>query len=355
MKTTKNRLNTIIAAVLASCAASCVTEFKMITTIHPGGRVSREVSAEASREFQAGDTSRNPFMFRLDDGWQVTFLDRGDKRSIARASRSGDLRAMTPREEMLRPLAAPVETLEKRFRWFYTYYTFRAVYPSIEDKIPVAAVNMSDEQRRYWFQGDDSALRGMNGWEWKRETDEIENEFLVWYARNLLKVYLDIIREMDPGADNPSPARLDAARDTLLLLAIKDGFPGTWDTFFDEEEIVTINRLLDGHFKTTRFSRFFEQNKERVNAAREQRMLLPLFEKEIEYNLVLPGKLIDANAPVTCGDTLAWRVTALRLVPGDYTLTATSREAHAWAFAVPVILLIVSACCFAWAQGKGRK
>jgi hypothetical protein len=334
MKTKKRTFNAIIIGILLCSLPSCVSSYRQTTKINPDGSCVREIYAKGDSAFLAGNRSSNPYLFQLDASWTITLpdtvKDEGYNVKISKTFRHiGEFSAGLQFDEELRPLVAPVETLQKRFRWFYTTYTFQAVYPSIAAKIPVSIDRyMSKDEQRLWFQGDFSAFGGMNGWELKDELDTMEKQFLRWYSQNVYEVYFEVIGDFEKLSGNsPYASCLPAAKDSLFHIIAKNDISS-------ELDIADFCRELDKYFKTNRFSDFYRENKQEIDAKCGKRLLSDLFSNEIEYQLTVPGKLIHANTSLIRQDTLTWKITAMRLIPGDYTLTATSRTVHPWAFVV---------------------
>ncbi|MDR3094054.1 MAG: hypothetical protein LBU62_05365 [Bacteroidales bacterium] len=173
-------------AVLGMCSCS-KTNYRMLTTVHPNGACLREIYAQGDSAFAAGDWSENPYLFRLDSSWQITpIIDHHTKQKfnvkIAKNFHSIDeISADLQFDEDLRPLVAPKETLQKHFRWFYTCYSFKAVYPTIPVQQPVPIDRyLSKSEQKLWFQGDLSGYAGLNGIELKEEMDDIELRFGKW-------------------------------------------------------------------------------------------------------------------------------------------------------------------------------
>lgn len=354
------KINALTIACALTCSmASCVSEYRVATSINADGFCLREVYARGDSAFLAGNLAHNPYMFRLDSSWQLTPLEKAnqpEKRGakynvkVSKTFRAIDeISAGLQFEDDVRPLVAPRETLQKRFRWFYTYYTVKTVYPSIADKIPVAVdAYMSREEQMLWFRGDFSAYRGWNGMELKEEMDKMEKRFLTWHSRIIYEAYFEAICDFEKRRrSSPYAAQLAAAKDTLFLMAMKE------HDLTESEEVGAIYKTLDKYFKTSYFSDVYKQNKQQIDTLcshqREYtaRLEKTLFGKDIEYALTIPGKLVDANAPLAAQDTLRWKVTAVRLLADDYELTATSRKANAWAFAVVALLMALSAYCAA--------
>jgi hypothetical protein len=317
----------------------------MITTINPDGSCLREIYAKSDSAFLTGNREYNPYMFFVDSGWQITPLDTvaGYGKYNVKISKTvrnvKEFSTALPLEESLRPLVTPVETLEKHFRWFYTYYTFKSVYPCISEKIPVSIDQyMNKEEQKVWFQGDFSAYSEMNGYEMNAKLDEIEDIFFIWHLRNVYEIYFEAISYFGKLSNSDLyVSLLPAAKDTLFKMMKPDKN--------ELLEIDSVNQALDKYFNTTYFSDLYIANKEQIDERCETSLLDNLFREEIEYKLIVPGKLISANTSSISRDTLSWTITALRLVADDYELTAISRTVHPWAFVVVVFFMALSVYC----------
>ncbi|MDR1896519.1 MAG: hypothetical protein LBR10_06995, partial [Prevotellaceae bacterium] len=342
MKTIRQKFNQAIAILLIFGMSSCVSNYYRTTSaIRPDGSCLREIHAKGDSAFLAGDMSHNPYPFRLDSGWNITpYGDSADNAGrynvkIGKMFRStdeisGSLQSDGNLEDT-RPLFAPAETFRKHFRWFYTRYEFRATYPCVSGKIPAAIDKyMSREEQLAWFRGDFSAYAGMTGFEMKDAMDDMETQFLKWYARNAYEVYFDAVCDFGKLSGNDSSVyQLPALKDTLFQMIVGEKLEEQFD-------VADIYRMTDKYFRTNRFLNLYEENREQIDALCEEkgRSLDHLFANEIEYEAVVPGRLIAANTQLINRDTPTWRITAMRLVPDDYELTATSRKVNVWAFAV---------------------
>lgn len=348
---------------------SCVSNYKVVTSINADGSCLREVYAKCDSAFLAGNMKHNPYMFYLDSGWKITTTDSDEhyqKRGVEYNGKiSRTFRAINEisaglrcKEEEFRPLAAPTETFQKRFRWFYTYYTFKAVYPGIADQMPVAIDKyMSRDEQMLWLRGDLSACRGMNGMELNDKLDEIAKRFYAWRSRNFYEACFEAICDFENRLGNsPYASQLPAAKDTLFLMVVIEGKFYEKDMENQPQMVEVIYRMLDKYFETGYFSDLYRQNEAQIDTLCEnrgkrlERLEEKLFANNVEYVLTLPGTLVDANTPLINQDTLRWKVTAVRFLTDDYELTATSREANRWAFAVAFFLVALSAYCLVRAK-----
>ena len=63
------------AIVLLLGMTSCGTYYRMVSQVNSDGSMHREVYAYGDSAFLAGDRNHNPFLFRIDSGWEVSNLD----------------------------------------------------------------------------------------------------------------------------------------------------------------------------------------------------------------------------------------------------------------------------------------
>jgi hypothetical protein len=332
--------------------------------VRPDGSVYREIYAKGDSAFLAGDRSKSPYLFQLDSAWQISRLNvNSDSKffkeynvKIGKTFKNAEeINAGLRFDEIYRPLVAPVETIHKRFRWFYTYYSYKAVYKDITDKISVPLddfLNVSEQ--KLWFKGDFSAYADMNGIELKNEMDIIERRFWEWYARNVYEVMIEAIIDYEKSISGQYVSKIQALKDTVFLSVLaKHEFLEN-----DPFETVDLYKALDKQLNTGYFSGLYRDNQIAIDSLVEAKgacindLTDKLFQVDVEYQLLMPGKLICSNAPVQYQDTLSWKVNALRFVSGDYVLTAESRTVHVWAFILTFMLLALSAGC--WIATKKR-
>ena len=333
MKTRK-----FIIPILVLLCISCKT-IRTVTTINPNGTGIREVYAKANSEFLAGDKSQNPYIFQLDESWTVTNLDPKMGNYNVKAGRRfysvTELSQIQCDNDTIRHLAAPKESFTKQYKWFYTYYNFTAVYSNIHSYITIPIDKfLTKEERKLWFQGDFTVFGNMNGMELKEIMDDIEQEFNRWRYMNYYEECFAAIQSVDSRSGN-SPYY-------SILPTIKDTLSENFDAEINGMERVC--NLLDKHLSTKYYSQLYSENSSLTNTKTPLENLVKiLFDYELVYELVMPGKLVAANTSLN--DTLQWRVNAKRFLTDDYTLTAQSRTLNTWAIVITFLLGACSIAC----------
>ena len=345
----------LAATVFSSCSS---VNYRMETRIAKNGSVERTVYASADSAFLAGDRSHNPFLFEIGQEWKIIsldstettpFLDENINVNVKIVSGERHVNAYSARirgDETTLPLAAPQESLQRKFKWFHTYYIFEAVYKNIADKIPVPVSRYFDDaKQKLWFQGDFSAYSGMTGFEMKNVFDDAEEIFFVWYNANLYEKSLETVRSF---TDNQHTSLLAEIKDRLFAETIKN--KNITEIEFDPEYLCEI---LDSHLGIDYFSTLYAAKKSEIEKKFEENTRqFKIFENGIKYDLWLPGNIVSANTSTREGGFLTWKVNALRFVSEDYVLTAQSRVTNIWAFVVTAALVLLSIICLAKAFGK---
>lgn len=359
------RIALIPALAICILAVSCSNQDEMLTVIKPDGSCYREFVKIADSVFMNGDTAKsNPFPVDLDPGWEISWKYltpeihtnwpvKNQKWNTGDTSQKITVIARhnyTDAEEMGKNFRfkksddwynfKAVASLEKKFRWFYTYYNFKEVYPKIKtfDDVPFSKYMTADEAS-FWFSGKPDLLKGMNGIEIREYIGDLENKYNAWFANNLWNVeYMTLLANYDILDPKPvSKKRLEQARDSVFHKNM------TFNTNGEMEQ--RMDQCLDNYFKTTAFSSLWNQKESPMKKFEDNLDSLDFikyFTKSVDYKLLLPGKITDPGNAVIRGDTLHWRLTAYRMVYSDCEISAQSRKANLWAFILSGIIVLLA-------------
>ena len=343
--------------IIFLCLTSCGKSYRMITIVEKDGSFQRIVYAKSdSAFFLLRDMSKNPFMFDIDSNWifieeKMEMVDKNGNKTwmqgISRQFKSFDeFSEKLKFHEINRPLSNPKESLNKKFKWFYTYHTFNANYQRIMADLPVPLDKyMTETEQKLMFHGDLQQYAGWNGIEISEDLDELGKKFKNWYAHNLFEIYFNSIYQIATKHNFKYATQMPEIKDSLYQLNIKK------IKSVENIEITDIVYMLDDFFNTSDFSSFYDSyNKEMEYYT--SLFSTDIFGNEINYELILPGKIIQTNAPVISGDTLKWKMDAYRILPSDYVLSAQTRTANIWAFVVTALLGLISVYCLKFSRKK---
>ena len=228
--------------------------------------------------------------------------------------------------------------LKKHFRWFYTEYAYTETFYCVGDTFLLADTLYADKAIiSYWFTGEPNLVRGLSGAEASQKLSEIEPLITRWLNDNLFKVGFDFIVANYDSIPNPpvSKERFVELYDSLshFLMAgaedILDVKPE--DKFREFFHSDAYNLFFDGE----------SAESEELNKEFEKR--LNIFWFNVPYYLTMPGKVISTgNGTLQPDGTIFYPFTGERLIPQDYTITATSRVTHIWAYILTLLVILLA-------------
>jgi len=346
MKTAK-----IIMTLLAlTFMVSCVDYYRMVTTLDRKGNVYRELYAHGDSAFMAGNNSRNPFLFDISPDWTVNrydtafnynFFGNDENLNVKISKTTNSIEDYSKNircDSDMRSFAVPEESLTKRTRGFYTYYSLKVIYKKLQYEAPISIDNyLNKDEQLLWTQGSFDNYKAMNGSEMNDYLSEINDKATKWYARNLFEINLISIKKLTENYD------LDRDKENIFI---------KWAKFlkFDTINIdpKTVCNVLDSFYVTTYFSKLYNTNHEILDNNFNQlqdssfKINTDIFGKDISYELVVPGKMLQTNAPIIHSDTLVWQVDGMRLLFADYSLEAKYRIVNKWAFLLTGLLIVIA-------------
>ena len=229
-------------------------------------------------------------------------------------------------------------SLKKRFRWFYTDFTYTETFFCVGDTFKLADTLYADKALvSYWFTGEPNLVKGLSGAEASQKLSEIEPLITHWLNDNLFKVGFDFIVAHYDSIPNPpvSKERFIELHDSLAnyLLSGKEDI-------FDVEP----KEAFRAFFHSDAYSVFFDDNStlvEELNKEFEKR--LNIFWFNVPYTLTMPGTVTDTgNGTLQPDGTIFYPFTGERLIPKDYTITASSRVTHIWAYILTLFIILLA-------------
>ena len=334
----------VAAMLLASCQQS---EVKMHTIIHKDGTCTREISCskvmtKEERDSLWGDktTSSLPIPECIDiDGFSETntVVGNGDTVTTTFSCNYPSVAEMSEKNPILlndAQLKSKAE-LEKRFRWFYTEYTFTEVFECVGDTFKLDATKYADKDIvSFWFTGEPNLLKGLNGAEASQKISEMEPFVSKWLNDNLFKVCFDYVVNHYDSIPNPpvSKERFCELHDSLANYLLKD-----------REDILDVEPAegLKTFFHSDAYAIFFNEDTAYGKELNKELLKrLNIFWFNVPYTLSMPGTVIDSGRGIMDGDIILYPLTGERLIPQDYTITATSRVTHIWAYIVTLLVVL---------------
>ena len=329
------KLNEILAAALLLVVVnSCSSYYYVVTDVNKDLSVDRTVYLETSDRssetgFVSGDIWKES---AVDIPFEVNFYDRTvTMGKICRASSDsvGALFFTSVEGQEDNPLLYPSETVSKRFRWFHTYYDYKAVFKGLDDVLPLAIDDYLTPQQRSLFFNGQNPPRGWNGVEMYYLLDDLNRKFVSWYSDAVFYVHCDMFKNYCSD------------RQRVILDKCKEDFMKGMDLdiVFVMEPDDFVARLAEirpeAGFGDVYLANAAALAEEYEDAAR----LLSCFEYSFIHTVKLPGRYYDGNAADFIDGMPSWKVDAFRLLDGDFVLEAVSRKVNIWAFLLTFVLI----------------
>lgn len=330
-------LSVVLSALMM--ASSCTAYYYVRTDVARDLVVDRYVYREVP------DGAGKPFPFAPDGPWKVSKVDEpfavdfydGTEHmthcACACSENIGDLAVAW--DLFSEGVVKPNESLVKRFRWFYTYYDYKAEFRGLELPLPFDGY-LSEEQAELFFRGADSP-KGWNGIEMFYLLDTINHRFAEWYSD---ATYLIMCNILKPYCTPEQKKVLDTVKQSFMEEVERESmFAMKPDEFEDRLAMVAPD---------SGFGTLYEANDEAIDAAYDREVqILNFFENAFVYAVDMPGKYHEGNAVDFIDGNPMWKVDAYRLMNGDQILAATTRRANVLIFiltfaAVVALLLMFS-------------
>jgi hypothetical protein len=359
---------TIKLIVIGTCAllAACNDKTDVTTVLNSNGSCDRMLVADVDEKFIQGDTARHPFVMDL-TGWDIQWKYKDsairtnwpvknfkkDKEDSAEAIVAIAHRHFNSVQQMahafrIKPSHAwsgitikPV--LEKRFRFFYTYYNYKESFSKLPITLAVPVGKyLSAEEAGYWLTGKPDILKGMNGVEAKEILNSIEGKTEKCLFRNLFEMqYSELLRHLELITNHPSKAIMDTKKDSVFALYYTE--------YEKERSKLDLMPILDKSFKTQVFGNFAKAGNdnllEQINNPEAFERLSTYFNISFDYKLVMPGDIIESDGILSHG-ALNWKIDAYRLLDRNYTIEASSKKANVWAFFTAAFIVVGSIVLF---------
>ena len=328
----------IIFALTALALASCDEwDVQMDTQVMRDGSCVRTV------------TTDDDGCLTEDEGWDV--LETKDSVDVLRNKVQGvtvsrkferveDMNGSPALQIFGRPLKSEA-TLDRKFKWFYTDYTFTETFLGWEDsfKIPVTDY-MSKDEASFWFTGYPELPKGITGKELEYLSDMSCNAEH-WFFDVTWDIYFRSIAEYYDQIKNPPVDRETflSMRDSVMKSAYKEEL-----NFFGDGDSDAL-KYLDRFFKTKVFTETDIPEAESYGVSLWYQSV-GLGCLKASYTLKLPGKVIDAGRGQIEDGVIQYRFGGDYLTVGDYAFTATSRVVNVWAFLLSGLILVIAVGSF---------
>jgi len=326
----------VLAVLLAMVTSGCL-EVKVKTTVHSDGSCERVETVNAN----APELPGAAFPIPTDSSWETGWTKRdGEER--------GYLYTATKRFESPEALAREYSgiaddstklritpVIEKRFRWFYTYITYKETYRVFcpFTLIPASEV-LSEEDIRRVIAGEKSDTL-------KKKLDE-------WQWRNMYEGFHLALLEGARRLDDPTllPDSVERRKEELLQVMLSD--TTTKDDL--DRTLVLIGRF----FRSNAVLKLRPELRTAWDAAENMMKRAESANGDYTNTVVMPGMVLDTNAGEVKGTTVSWNFSADQFMLSDYSMWVESRVMNLWAVILTGIVVIGLAGVLVVLRLRGR-
>lgn len=240
--------------------------------------------------------------------------------------------------------------LEKKNRLFYTLYTYTETFTCVGDTFKIPATDYADKEVvSYWFTGQPNLLKGLSGAEASEKISKMEPFVTQWINDNFFKLCFDFMVDNYDSIQNPpiEKAQFVELHDSLANYLLST----TGDIL-----LVNPGERFEKFFHSDAYAIFFDEETLCGKALEEELSKhMNIFWFSVPYSLTMPGTVVYASTGVVKDGTIHYPLTGERLIPQDYTITATSRVTHTWTYVAAFFILLVFVGSFLYRGNKRKK
>lgn len=313
------KFNSIIIVILLIAGISgCKKEYKTVTKVNPDGSCERTVIARVD----SSGLQNISFPFPQDSSWNVEFkLMEGDTQKVFVARKSFDDVNGINYEAARDGKISITVSLDKKFRWFFTYLRYTETYKSYNRFKRIALRDFLSSTDFSRYEGGDTS---------SYMTEKLDS----YFEENLYQeFYSQLISELGKLNDPLITADLFDSRKSELKDSLLAGSG-------DPESII---RSIKSIYKITRveyLSAAIERIMQNINKELE---LMGGADGDYINEVVMPGIVLNTNADALEGNKAVWKFNEKRFFYSDFNMSIESRVINMWAIYVTagLVLLIV--------------
>jgi hypothetical protein len=211
--------------------------------------------------------------------------------------------------------------IEKRFRWFFTYLTYKETYHVFcpFTQIPASRVLSEDEIRRI------SA---------GEKSDSLEKKLDEWRLRNMYEGFHLALLEGARRIGDPAFSQDSVISRKEELLRVIQGDTSATDDF-DRTLALVVH-----FFHSNAVLKLRPELRIAWDAAEGMSKQAERAHGDYTNTVVMPGMVLDTNAGEVKGTTVSWNFSANQFMLRDYSMWVESRVMNIWAVILTGIIVI---------------
>jgi hypothetical protein len=319
MKNSAWILNCVVVAFILAMSG-CKESFTVVTTLFTDGSCDRTITVSS-------DTIGIPsvaFPLPIDSTWEMSWkapVEKGEKYLFTAKKHFlhiDSMRQAYARIHDSTKIRIDV-SVEKEFRWFYTYFTYKEKYGSFN---PLRSIPLSD------FMTDAEVQRYLAG----ERSDSLKKKRDAWETHNVFEVYYQGLLDGARNLHHPSlpPSLIESKKEELYSVLMSSGTNdavGQTAAVLGTQVVRKLSKELDAC----------------VNDIMQKSAVASRADGDYVSTVVMPGTILDTNAGEVKGNNVVWRFSDEYLSMADFEMRAESRSANVWPMALTglVVLLLI--------------
>ncbi|MBN2411190.1 hypothetical protein JXQ31_05810 [candidate division KSB1 bacterium] len=303
-------------------------DIETTTEIYADGSCKRTVviQGDSSEIFQSA------FPVPTDSSWTIETIDTSKFTYIAtkKFNKVADLdKELNYCKDKSRELTI-IPELTKRFRWFYTIFSFKETYKTFNklNHVPFTEYFTPEEIKLFYSDDDSSAEAKL--FEEKLEDWDLSNTFEEFYL------------QFEKAAHELKDPNLTVEK---LRLNKERIFQFYKEKLYDNPEIKEntlseFQKVLGADIKSKLaddLDNILKSFKERQDIMGEIGL------NDYSSHVIMPGLIIDTNAKTVEGNKVSWEIAPKSFLLSDYEMFVESRVVNKWAVVVTIALVVFAA------------
>ncbi len=314
----KNGIKLYLALFIAVLNFSgCNEEYKSSTKINRDGSCEKTITVKADSAYIQNGYFHIPF----DSTWHPKFIkqEKDTQKVLLLRKSFADVNELN-REYSGKNSAAVKIDFEKKFRWFFTYFSYKEIFKAYSPFkiIPLDSFLTRDELSKYTAGDTSKALK-------KRIDDYTTENIYEYFYQNLSEAAKRI------NDNSLTPELLEKNKRQMRDALIKDNV--------DEKQISDFILKIANKKEIPSLDLEIKKILDDINSKLSERDVRYQFTNEI----IMPGIILSTNAGSVEGNMAEWKFPADRFQFLDYEMIVESRISNLWALYVTggVVLIVL--------------
>ena len=306
------------AVVFLFTASGCRESYTVVTSLLADGSCDRVVTVTSD----SGKVPDVAFPLPNDSSWEISWKAPAQKREkyvfTARKhfAHFDSLQQEYARMGDTNKIRITV-TVERKFRWFYTYFTYNEKYAAFNPFrfLPLSQFMTEDEIRRY--------LAG-------EKIDSLKKKREAWEERNMFEEYYRGLVEAARTLNDPSlPLSLIESKKEDLFTEL---------TSSKSDDVAKETAAVLGAPVVQTLSK---ELKALVDGIMHKFEIASRADGDYVSTVVMPGTILETNAEEVKGNSAVWRFAGEHLGIADVEMRVESRSVNIWALLVTGLVVVV--------------